>query len=258
MIRRDDPPAQPDHWILIEQPEHARVAGMLAEHWGAGEFLPLADRQAVLWAAIHHDDGWRDWERHPDVNDSGQPRAFTEMRPADSLTIWIRSIEIAAAAGPLEGYVVAGHFRTLAQRAALFLPTAEQQQLARAFIEQQTLAMTFHLASWQQGNPQRNTTSRAEVALKQLQLFDALSLWFCCTPSDDAETVETPGNLALTLKRLVGGKVQLEPWPLAVSRLEIEASGRRMPVGLYQNAAELAAVTAQPIQLRWQLQPDSG
>jgi hypothetical protein len=255
MIRRDDPPfSQPTHWILITQLEHARLAGVLAEHWDGGDFLPLADRDAVLWAAAHHDDGWQQWETHPDVNPAGQPRAFTEMEPADSLAIWSGSIEIASEAGPLECALVAGHFCALARRATLFLKQADLLRAVERFVASHDALIAEKTIAWQALDPQRNTASRAELALRQLQMFDALSLWFCCTPAGESETLETPGGKELSLTPLSEDGVRLSPWPFHQAGLNLEIHCRPVPARTYANAADLAATAAQPVLLRWQLQ----
>jgi hypothetical protein len=259
MIRRDDPPlAAPTHWVLITQLEHARVAGVLAEHWGASGFQTLAD-EAVLWAAAHHDDGWQAWEQRPDVNAAGQPRSFTEMEPVDSLAIWSRSIEVALAAGPLHGAIVSGHFVALARRATVFLKHAEPLAAVEQFIIGNEGLIAEQTAVWRALDPMRNTAARAELALRQLQMFDALSLWFCCTPAGEVERLETPGGAELTLAPRAEEPgnlpVNLSPWPFRPEVMNLEIHGRRVPVRAYKDVADLAATAAQPVLLRCQLQP---
>lgn len=240
--------------MLISQLEHARLSGILAEHWGAPGFAPLVERGPVCWVATHHDDGWQPWEERPQVNAAGQPRAFVEMDLADSLAIWTRSIELAASTGLLEGYLVAGHFCALGRRGAVFLKAYSDRQLAEAFLARYEVLMAELLAAWCELDA-ANTPDRAALALRQLQMFDALSLWFCCTPDGDSETLETPGGAPLTLRRLPGEVVELDPWPLAVERLNIEIRGRRVPARRYPTAAELAQVDGRAAKLAWQLRP---
>jgi hypothetical protein len=126
--------------------------------------------------------------------------------------------------------------------------------LAEAFLARYEGLMAELLAAWCELDA-ANTPDRAALALRQLQMFDALSLWFCCTPDGDSETLETPGGAPLTLRRLPGGVVELDPWPLAVERLNIEIRGRRVPAGRYATAAELAQVVGRAAKLAWQLRP---
>ena len=259
MIRRDLPAdgRSPARWVLIPQMEHAHLAGRLAEHWGADGFVPLRPRDELLWAVDHHDDGWREWDRSPGVDLArGEPRAFTEMEIDDSLTIWSGSIDGAARAGTLEGYLVAGHFCALARRAAAWKNADPAWPRAQEFIDHYTSQMHRWLEAWQDDDPRANTAAIAGAALAQLQFFDSLSLWFCCFEATEPDLVPTPGGPELSLAPAAENPrhLRLSPWPLVVERLNLEVSGTAVPVGRYASRAELAAVPAQPVLLHWQLQ----
>ena len=68
-----------DQIWLVHQPDHARVSGYLAAHWGnangfarPGEFAASTDpellRQEVVHAIAEHDNGWWEWEAAPDFD----------------------------------------------------------------------------------------------------------------------------------------------------------------------------------------------
>lgn len=99
MIRRDDH----DHWYLIPQIEHARLAAEVARHWGNDDTPPLPLAELLVQAVRHHDDGWHAWDypqrsatplagKERIDSDTGWPRSFIEMRMADSTAIWTRGI----------------------------------------------------------------------------------------------------------------------------------------------------------------------
>jgi hypothetical protein len=256
MIRRDVSP--PPAWILISQIEHAHLAARLAEHWGAGEFAPLWPRRELLWAIEHHDDGWRQWDLAPDVDPTnGRPRSFTEMEPADSAAIWSASIETARDAGPLEAYVVAGHFCALSRRVSGWLSADIRSEIVEPFLTRYENLMTGCLNSWQAMDPILNTQAAAELALAQLQFFDVLSLWFCCSAASESEAVQAPAGPLLTLTPQGSERVELTPWPLQVPQLHVEAEGRLVAAQSYDGREELAAASAQSAQLRWELHPSS-
>jgi hypothetical protein len=257
MIRREVPAtgAAPPQWILIPQIEHARAAAALAEHWGRGDFGPLLPRSELLWAIAHHDDGWRAWDEAPQVDPvRGQPRSFTEMDPVDSLAIWSASIEMARRAGPLEAYLVAGHFCALARRVSPWINDPLGKQHVQQFLAEHETRMASWLADWKAQNPDDNSSQRAALALGYLQFFDALSLWFCCAPASEPEQVETPGGPVLTLDPLGRERVVLRPWPLGVASLNLEVQCRVLAAGQYATAGELAAAPSQPLRLHWHLQ----
>lgn len=258
MIRRDLPADsdQPARWVLIRQIDHARLAGKLAEQWGAGQFAPIEPRQQLLWAIDHHDDGWHDWDNAPDVDPAnGRPRAFTEMPVDDQLTIWSASIDEAARAGELEGYLVAGHFCSLARRAAAWRSEEPDWPRAETFLTDYESRMIDWLATWQRRDPATHTTALAERALAQLQFFDLLSLWFCCAEATEPDQVATPGGLELTLVPGDPGHVGLSPWPLLVDAANIEVAGRVIPAARYPSRQELAATVSENVVLRWELRP---
>ncbi len=89
---------------LVQQPDHARVSGYLAAHWGGvngfvrpGYFAPSAQperlRQAVIQAIAEHDNGWWEWEASPplDPNDQlplGLGQVVRQQSPQQSLQRW--------------------------------------------------------------------------------------------------------------------------------------------------------------------------
>lgn len=264
MIRRE--PAAPEapgaSWVLISQVDHAHLARRLAESWGAGDILPLVAREELLWAIEHHDDGWAQWEQTPDVEpNAGRPRSFTEMRLDEGLEIWGHSITAAAEHSALAGFVVAGHFCALLRRFdAAWKDKPPQTQMAEQFLATYDNLREGCLQAWLARSPD-HSPELAERALKQLQLFDALSLWFCCREWPESEAFATPSGpvVRLEMADASGGKsptkVTASPWPLAVHGLNLEIAGRAVPVRRYQGRADLAAVPLQRVQLGWRLEP---
>jgi hypothetical protein len=255
LAARDGAPAA---WVLISQIDHAHLAGQLAEHWGAGGFAALEPHDELLWAIFHHDDGWLDWDRSPGVNpDTGVPRQFTEMEPAETLAIWTKSIDAAAARGPLEGYLVAGHFCRLGRRGTAGKEHDPQVQPFVRFLDDYEARARTWLALWQVGHEHTRTHAVAEQALDQLQFFDTFSLWFCCSESTEREVVDTPAGIDLTLAPRGPFQIRLSPWPYRVGELDLLAPGRLIPAAHYPSREALAAAPSQPITLRWKLSPES-
>jgi hypothetical protein len=268
MIRREcrSPDAPGAQWILISQVDHARLSARLAEHWGAGGVSELVARKELLWAIRHHDDGWREWEQAPDIEPRlGRPRSFTEMEVPDSLEIWSRSIKGAAEFGPLAGYVVAGHFCALARRYdANWRNNERYRPAAERFLAAHENLMDSCLHAWQSRRPSEHTPDRARLALAQLQMFDLLSLWFCCSEATEPEELETPGGATIRLvpqpSRSDGADhVGFSPWPFTVDRMEdLVILGRAVPVRHYKTAAEMPTGKPQIVRLRWHLEPLAG
>ena len=81
-------------WILISQVDHAHLAAEMAAAWGSERVPTLPEPMFLLPAIRDHDEGWREWERLPDIDpDTRFPRNFTEMPAAEAVRIWTHSIE---------------------------------------------------------------------------------------------------------------------------------------------------------------------
>ncbi len=259
MIRRTDvDSSHQDRWILISQVEHARLSGVLAETWGQPPFAPLEPRDEVVAGVLHHDDGWSAWEVAPKVDaQSGSPLDFTEMPMADSLAIWRESIASAEKIGPLPAYMVSGHFSALLRRfSSRWQSDAAASTLAQGFLDQQAERQAHWLDLRCAGRDREACRGEADRAVAWLQMFDALSLWFCCAARSEPETVEPPGGPTLTLRPTASAcQLVVSPWPFAVSRLELTAVGRAIAVAHYANPSDLATAAAEPVVLRWELTP---
>lgn len=256
MIRRDELSAgQVGHWLLIPQIEHARLSGLLAEHWNTAPSAPLEPRQELVEAIYHHDDGWADWDRRPDADpQSGRPLEFTEMPLAESLGIWQQSIFVAAARGDLQAYVVSGHFSALLRSgAARWQSSKYGSSLALAFLDEQDGRREAWLRSWIEGDARQRNAAIAGRALAWLQFFDALSLWFCCAERNEPRTFNPPDGRRLTATpaREGSGQFTLAPWPLNLQEVEWSVSARRIAAGHYADRAAL--VVGEPSEYRLRL-----
>jgi Protein of unknown function (DUF3891) len=245
-----------DAWLLVPQIDHAEVAGKLADAWQFDS--TMAGVVGDLRAAVHrHDDGWAEWDARPGVDSkSGRPVNFDEMRLADSLSIWGRSIEYATHRGPLLGYFVAGHFTRLLRRFDSWRGDSAREDLAREFLTRQEADMSESL--------HRLSADRevAERGVAYLQFFDAVSLWLCCAERQEPRCIDLAGGEGWTFLPAPAGEgnwqTAVDPWPLSVPQIEIEVHGRLIPCAHYRSTDELLSATiAEDLVLRWRLVPDS-
>lgn len=97
--------------MLVRQPDHAALAGSLAQHWGNDQFgVPVA-REALLCAATHHDDGWLEMDGRPIYNpEARRPAHFMEVPLAESVGPYGRGVESVYARDPHAGALVSMHF----------------------------------------------------------------------------------------------------------------------------------------------------
>lgn len=249
MIRREETAADGSRrWTLITQTEHARLAGDLARHWGADPFWPVVPSKVMLPAIYRHDDGWRNWDQSPRVDpDAGRPFAFDEIARSDADKIWTQSIGVCEDLGPLAQYLIALHFVQLRRRSQV----TDTDTFVQKFAPQ---AATW-LETWKSLRPRAHTDSMATTALAHLQLFDRLSLWFCCGRPARPLVQDTPGGAQITLTPSGETGVQLHPWPLTVPTWKLDVSGRSIPVRQYTDSRQLQTVQSEFVSYRWELVP---
>ncbi len=97
--------------VLVRQPDHAALAGSLAQHWGNDQFGVPAPREALICAAIHHDDGWLEMDGGPIYNPKARrPAHFTEVPLAESVGPYGRGVESVYARDAHAGALASMHF----------------------------------------------------------------------------------------------------------------------------------------------------
>ena len=115
------------------------------------------------------------------------------------------------------------------------------------------------LKAWQSRAPAEHTPQLAHRALAQLQLFDALSLWFCCDEATTPDDFEAPASPLITLTPqgpAASGqplRVSISPWPFTVPSLNLEVRGRSVPIRRYESREDLAKGPVQSVHLHWHL-----
>ncbi len=97
--------------VLVTQPDHAAIAGVLARHWGNQQFATPAAREALVCAAEHHDDGWLELDARPMFNhEQARPAHFVELPLADTAPSYARGVESVYERDQQAGALVSMHF----------------------------------------------------------------------------------------------------------------------------------------------------
>jgi hypothetical protein len=170
-------------WLLINQTDHAALAGEMARNLASPDF-PVLDEH-VLQAIALHDDGWRTID-HPLAPHStrARPLSFFEEAPSDIFRAWNGSIARATAVAPISGILVSEHFCRIARDFARAPGTPpETAQVLTAFVERE-IARQEGLRAQQSREP-----AEINLLVDVLQFFDLLSLYAC---SGSREAVEFP------------------------------------------------------------------
>jgi hypothetical protein len=77
---------EPGQLCLVTQPDHAALAGALAQHWGNAEFAAGSRQGSLIAAATRHDDGWATIDGAPAILEAeARPAHFLEVDLADTV-----------------------------------------------------------------------------------------------------------------------------------------------------------------------------
>ena len=252
MIRRElRPKGGSSQWLLIPQVEHASLACALARAWGLLPFVESASQDILIQTIRRHDDGWTDWDQQPQVDPRiGKPRTFTEMPLQAAHDIWTRSIDSCRDLGPLAQFLVAAHFIALRRGG----DSAESAEAIR-FIDKFELRCREWLLEWQSLAPAQNTPDTARRVLRFLQMFDEISLWFCCADRNDDKHFQDPDGQTFVCRPVSSSHVTCSPWPFRQSRIPLHVTGRVVPPTRYTGSDQLAKVPWQNLSLSWKLTP---
>ena len=107
-------------WWLVRHPDHARLAGEFASHWGNRLFRAPEPRGDVLEGIRRHDDGWATRDASPVLTRQGKPSAFgadlvgkytafEEIDLPEYLGVRGRALEVVAAENAYAAILISMH-----------------------------------------------------------------------------------------------------------------------------------------------------
>lgn len=262
-------------WQLIEQVDHARLSGMLAEAWGRGAFAPASD--ALKLTSARHDEGWAVWDSHPSLRRDGAPQSFLDAPVPPLLSSYRACVDALLAESSHAGLLASMHVTGLRRGRYGLAPDAASRERAAASgnYERSTpqdaeppAGEDPRVTDFVRAEEARQRQLRAELVLPreqelheyaQLQLFDVLSLELGLTDLsraghervlEYAPTAVGEPEAPLSLRTLGRRRVKLEPWPFAEQRLQLDLPRRLLPLGSFDDVEMLrSAWTAAPREL---------
>ena len=222
-------------WRLVTHPEHAALAGRIAEVWGNNTFAGPNPRADVLKAIFHHDDGWLARDSVPVLTRAGKPAAFSrelvgkysafeEIDISDYLAVRGRALEIIAAENPFAAVLVSMHTcNLLTERADRSTIAPADLPLLDQFVENQHKRQE-ELKSQLTGKypPEVLTAAAWLQSFRLLQACDNMSLCACVC-------YDQPGTLLHPLALVNGGTSPVETHPIASDTWELRPFPMKEP-----------------------------
>jgi hypothetical protein len=256
---------------LITQPDHAALAGRMAESWGNAQFATPAARDALICAAMHHDDGWLDLDSRPTYNAERQrPAHFTELPLSESAGSYARGVESVYERDLRAGALVGMHFSGFyTNRWGVGSGAASEDPLALQIVaEQEARWMPALRAAWGNRGPRSEFDAETWHAYEVLQAVDLLSLALGLMDLErpaDGETVDVTSTLTRVdqvagarlitgVPRAIGdprrasimvqpigpGSVTFNPYPFRQPQLHLAVPVRELENRPYESAAMAA------------------
>lgn len=223
---------------VVLQDDHAHLAGELAAATRARPAALGLDRSALVTAARVHDNGWREADALPDLDDEGRPRTFLSLPDGPYEAVWRRGIERAATLDPLTGLLVGLH-------GARFFGFRRSDGMRRLLAEERAREDRV-LAELGVGGSSADLPAAIQAPSDLIAFLDAVSLQ-ACGVLGDVVRAEVAGA-SLTSTRDSGG-LAIDPWPFEGVGFEVEVPARRLAGTRWSSAAALRAyLAAAPIE----------
>ena len=255
---------------LITHPEHGRVAGELGGRWGNDQFRVPAQRDALVVAATHHDDGWYELDGRPSFNAAeARPAHFLELPLETTVAPYGRGVDSVYARNRHAGALVSMHWAGLYHtRFGLHGGEPVGHPLAVEVVAEQDHRRIAALRDAWGGHGLRSEFEHETwYAYELLQALDLMSLALgLLDPTEPAteDPVPVPSTLSridqpqgartipavpvapggpyveLMLRIPSPGVVSLDPYPFSQASFELEVSARRVEDRRYASAEEAA------------------
>jgi len=246
-------------WWLVTHPDHARLAGAVAAHWGNDLFVAPEPREHVLLGVNTHDDGWAMRDARPSVTRQGKPAAFSvelvgkysafeEIDLQDYLNVRERAVAEIAAKDAYAALLVSKHtYNLLTARADRSTIAPEQLPLLDAFLDRQRELQDALFAAIRADASfaaEDVTGEKIEEHFRLLQAADNMSLLACVDYAAPATLLHPlklrdGGTAEVAVTPLGGRAFKLQPYPLREDRVVIEFPARHVAGKTFASSAQL-------------------
>jgi Protein of unknown function (DUF3891) len=231
-------------WSLIRQMDHATHCGNLAREWRRGPYGATSVSDSLEYAAGHHDLGWTETDKKPELDDAGRPNNFPRIDEARHTEFYSGAVRTIAASDALAAYLVSLHASGLYGRRYGWAGLKPVDWTAigsdgRALLTRERELRTQLSASIEPDQLEFESMWRSYMLL---ETFDFLSLLTCLgVDSPGCGPVPTHEGQweQLSVTRLGPREVELSPFPFAGHELTVEVGGVHLARARFSSVDQL-------------------
>ncbi|WP_077213502.1 DUF3891 family protein [Bacillus dakarensis] len=175
---------QNDSFIMINQHDHAKVSGLLAENWRDDYFFGVERKLDVIFAIYEHDRGWIDLDKNPLLNKRTQiPFSFIDYPLAPKIAHYKKGIDEVEFKNKYAALLCSLHYGSFLQHSDdQYSQNFYKQEVQR----QQTLLKMLNIIGIIQKEKQ------LQYHLDMLKFCDNLSLYICLNKPGVDKSKEHP------------------------------------------------------------------
>ncbi|HWP90977.1 MAG TPA: DUF3891 family protein [Thermodesulfobacteriota bacterium] len=237
MIRREGKKG----WILINQHDHAQLAGDIMKYWGDDSFARPNPYDEVLFAIREHDNGWREWDSSPKVNPENKyPMNFLEMSSSDQAEIWRRCFKRHSLEHPYASVLIALHFGKLNEKS---LNNNSNKTTARTSHDEIIDFVSDMLKVNISNLDLKSLPGDVRVNLRLVQIGDVISLALChgwnSIKIKDVPLEYNGSVTTLNLKSGNGSNYTIDPYPFTEPLINLRLRSRRLNQKKFSRDEEL-------------------
>lgn len=207
--------------ILIQQVEHARLAGQIALAWVKPDHIEQALWDRLVDTTIHHDNGWMNHDQQPTLDADGKPNNFKFMPMELHRQIWRKSIDMAIK----RDWLVALLIMIYAKR--LYKDYGQHGEDDQEFINELSEAAARLITHAQKLGADEAKWVEPQMLSMLLSLFifwDGLSFTLLKALPWKTDWQYEAGRSMLHVKENGSGDYDICPWPLKSSKLTVPVS----------------------------------
>lgn len=244
--------------VLVNQLDHARMAGRLASAWGNSVFESPSPYDPVILAVSGHDSGWEQPDSVPLLDhERGRPFNFFHVSREQHAEFYSHGVEKVTHDDPYAGLLVRMHWTGLYEArwgadATLKLDDHTHASLSLLIQQQESEAAKAKLKIWDRNELRSQFEGRVWMNYELLQVWDRLSLFICMNDLDaNIEDAIGPVPVSLhgeyvELRLSVQGdsRVRIEPYPFSSDVVDVSVEMSEIPDRMYESEEELSEAVA--------------